>query len=91
MTMKAAQNRVPNSDYSEYIETSDIHQIDYLYKYGKRQKPPECVIKMARELECPLCARFVRTSPARPANPYKMSREPGQTVATDFSYHTTPR
>ena len=54
-------------------------------------KAPERVIKMARELERPLCARCVRTSPARPANPYKMSRELGQTVAMDFSYHTTPR
>ena len=33
MTMKAAQNRVPDSGYSAYIETSDIHQIDYLYNY----------------------------------------------------------
>ena len=39
MTMKAAQNRVPNSDYSAYIGTSDIRQIDYLYRYCKRQKP----------------------------------------------------
>ena len=36
-----------------------------------------------------MCARYVRTAPARPANPYR-ARELGHTVAMDFSYHTTP-
>ena len=52
---------------------------------------PASVIKMAMELECPLCAMFVRTAPAIPANPYNRSHELGQTVAMDFSYHTTPQ
>ena len=52
-------------------------------------KAPDSVIDVARKLECPLCARYVRTSPARPANPYR-ARELGHTVAMDFSYHTTP-
>ena len=42
------------------------------------------------KLECPHCARFVRTPPARPANPYR-ARELGHTVAMDISYHRTPQ
>lgn len=55
----------------------------------KEAKAPEIVIEIATTLECPLCARHVRTSPARPANPYR-AREQGHIVAMDFSYHTTP-
>ena len=55
----------------------------------KEAKAPDSVIELAKKLECPLCARYVRTSPARPANPFR-SRELGHTVAMDFSYHTTP-
>ena len=55
----------------------------------KEAKAPESVIEIATQLECPLCARHVRTSPARPANPYR-ARELGHIVAMDFSYHTTP-
>ena len=55
----------------------------------KEAKAPDSVIEIAKKLECPLCARYVRTSPARPANPFR-SRELGHTVAMDFSYHTTP-
>ena len=55
----------------------------------KEAKAPESVIEIATRLECPICARYVRTSPARPANPYR-ARELGHTVAMDFSYHTTP-
>ena len=51
-------------------------------------KAPDSVIEVALKLECPLCARYVRTSPARPANPYR-ARELGHTVAMGFSYHTT--
>ena len=55
----------------------------------REAKAPDSVIEVATKLECPLCARYVRTSPARPANPYR-ARELGHTVAMDFSYHTTP-
>ena len=55
----------------------------------REAKAPESVIEVATKLECPLCARCIRTAPARPANPYR-ARELGQTVAMDFSYHTTP-
>ena len=55
----------------------------------KEAKAPESVIEIATQLECPICARHARTSPARPANPYR-ARELGHTVAMDFSYHTTP-
>ena len=55
----------------------------------KEAKAPDSVIEVARRLECSLCARYARTTPARPANPFR-SRELGHTVATDFSYHTTP-
>ena len=34
----------------------------------KEAKAPESVIDVAKKLECPICARCVRTSPARPAN-----------------------
>ena len=33
----SAEKIVPSSDYNEYIEISDIHPIDCLYKYCKRQ------------------------------------------------------
>ena len=55
----------------------------------KEAKAPESVIEIATTLECPVCARHVRTSPARPANPYR-ARELGHTVAMGFSYHPTP-
>ena len=55
----------------------------------REAKAPESVIEVATKLECPICARYVRTAPARPANPYR-ARELGHTVAMDFSYHTTP-
>ena len=44
---------------------------------------PYSVIEVATKLEHPLCARYIRTSPARPTNPYR-TRELGHTVATDF-------
>ena len=50
----------------------------------KEAKAPESVIEIATKLECPICARYVRTAPARPANPYR-ARELGHTVAMDFS------
>ena len=56
----------------------------------KEAKAPEGVIEIATRLECPICARYVRTSPTRPANPYR-ARELGHTVAMDFSYRTTPQ
>ena len=56
----------------------------------KETKTPESVIELATKLEWPICARFVRTSPARPANPHRIARELGHTIAMDFSYHTTP-
>ena len=55
----------------------------------KAAKAPESVIDIASKLECPICARHVRTKPARPSNLYR-NRELGHTVAMDFSYHTTP-
>ena len=55
----------------------------------KEAKSPERVIEVATKLECPICARHVRTSLARPANPYR-ARELDHVVAMDFSYHTTP-
>ena len=55
----------------------------------KEAKAPATVIDLASQLHCPICARHVRTSPARPANPHK-ARELGQVVAMDFSFHTTP-
>ena len=36
----------------------------------KEAKAPESVIEVATKLECPICAHYVRTAPARPANPY---------------------
>ena len=47
------------------------------------------MVELASKLECPICARHVHTSPARPAKPYR-ARELGQIVAMDISYHTTP-
>ena len=55
----------------------------------KEAKAPISVIELASKLECPICARHVHTSPARPANPYR-ARELGQIVAMDISFHTTP-
>ena len=55
----------------------------------KEAKAPTSIIEIATKLQCPMCARHVRTAPARPANPTK-ARELGHTVAMDFSYHTTP-
>ena len=37
----------------------------------------------------PICARHVRTSPARPANPFR-ARELGQVVSMDLSFRTDP-
>ena len=54
----------------------------------KEAKAPDRIIELETKLECPLCARHVRTAPARPANPMR-ARELGHTVATDFSYHAT--
>ena len=54
----------------------------------KEARAPESIVEVATRLECPLCARHVRTSLARPANPYR-SRELGHMVAMDFSYHST--
>ena len=56
----------------------------------KEANAPDSVIEVATKLECPLCARYVRTSLARLADPYR-ARELGHTVAMDFSYHTTPK
>ena len=55
----------------------------------KEAKAPQSLVDLASQLHCPLCARHVRTSPARPANPYR-ARELGQVVAMDLSFHTTP-
>ena len=55
----------------------------------KEAKAPVSVIDLASKLECPICARYVRTSPARPANPLR-ARELGQSVAMYLSFHTTP-
>ena len=55
----------------------------------KEAKAPPSIIEIATKLECPQCARHVRTAPARPTNPMR-ARELGHTVAMDFSYHTTP-
>ena len=55
----------------------------------REAKAPASIIEVATQLECPLCARYIRTSLARPANPYR-ARELGHTVAMYFSYHTTP-
>ena len=55
----------------------------------KEAKAPGSVIEIATRPERPICARYVRTAPARPANPYR-ARELGHNVAMDFSYHTTP-
>ena len=55
----------------------------------KEAKAPSSVVELASKIECPLCARYVRTSPARPANPLR-ARELGQVVAMDLSFHTTP-
>ena len=37
----------------------------------KEAKAPASVVDLASQLQCPLCARHVRTSPARPANPLR--------------------
>ncbi len=37
----------------------------------KEAKAPQSVIKIASNLHCPVCARHVRTAPARPANPLR--------------------
>ena len=55
----------------------------------KEAKAPTSVVDLASQLECPLCARHVRTSPARPAHPFR-ARELGQIVAMDLSFHTAP-
>ena len=55
----------------------------------KEAKALASIIEIAAKLECPLCARHVRTALARPANPVR-ARELGHTVAMDFSYHTVP-
>ena len=55
----------------------------------KEAKAPASITEIASKLECPLCARHVRTAPARPANPLR-ARELGHTVAMGLSYHTTP-
>ena len=59
-----------------------------LVQFLREAKAPQSVIGVATKLECPLCARYVRTSPARPANPYR-ARELCHTVAMESSYHTT--
>merc|ERR1712079_723966 len=55
----------------------------------KEAKAPDSVVEVAKNLQCPICARHVRTSPARPANPFR-AREFGHTVAMGFSFRTTP-
>merc|ERR1712079_642385 len=49
----------------------------------KEAKAPDSVVEVAKNLQCPLCARHVRTSLARPANPFR-ARELGHTVAMDL-------
>ena len=56
----------------------------------KEAKAPADIIELASQLQCPICARHVRTAPARPANPFR-ARELGQVVAMDLSFHTTPK
>ena len=51
----------------------------------KEAKAPEAVIRAAESLQCPICDRFARAKPARPANPQR-SRELGECIAIDFSY-----
>ena len=60
-----------------------------LVQISKEAKAPDSVVEVAKNLQCSICARHVRTSPARPANPFR-ARELGHTVAMGFSYHTTP-
>ena len=56
----------------------------------KEAKAPKTIVDLASQIQCPICARHVATSPARPANPHR-ARELGQIVAMDVSFHTTPR
>ena len=55
----------------------------------KEAKAPDQIVELASKLHCPICARHVQISPARPANPFR-ARELGQVVAMDFSFHTLP-
>merc|ERR1712079_210802 len=55
----------------------------------KEAKAPDSVVEVAKNLQCPLCARRARTSLARPANPFR-ARELGHIVAMDFSFRATP-
>ena len=52
-------------------------------------KAPESVIRAAEQLKCPICDRFKRAKPSRPANPQR-ARELGECCAIDFSYHRMP-
>ena len=53
----------------------------------REAKTPSNIIEIATKLECPICARHVRTAPARPTNPIR-ARELGHTVAMQFCYHS---
>ena len=52
-------------------------------------KAPASVVELASQIQCPTCARYVRTAPARPANPH-CARALGQIIAVGFSFHPTP-
>ena len=58
-------------------------------KILREAKAPESVIRAAENFRCPVCDRFARAKPARPANPQR-ARELGECVAVDFSYHSMP-
>ena len=49
---------------------------------------PQSIVSAANNLACPICARFSRVAPARPANPVR-ARMLGETLAMDESFHTT--
>ena len=46
----------------------------------KEAKAPASIVELASKIQCPICARHVRTSPARPGNP------PGKRARTSSYY-----
>ena len=57
-----------------------------LTSYPVWSRSPKKVMALSKELECPVCARLKRLTPARPTNPSR-SRKLGQLVSVEFRHH----